>query len=203
MGARVHDARAALAHARLLFTRNVQSLTLDEALFAAGGHRSILGVLKHIGGWVHVYRSYAFDPGPTHWEHTSWPRNLRATVETSPEYLSEVIAWVDEGLQAWDDALAGVEDDELDRPHPLHWGGTAPLGEIVVMVDHEVMYHTGELNMLLSIARGEAWEYTEEVEENHISTYGHGVRPAWMSDEEARRHEAELRAAVRTTTGRG
>ena len=195
MGARVRDARSTLAHARLLFTRNVQSLTLDEALSADGGYRSILGVIKHIGGWVHVYWSYAFEPEPAHWEQTSWPRNRRATVENSTEYLSEVIAWVDEGLQAWDDALAEVEDDDLDRPRPLHWGGTAPLGEIVVMVDHEVMYHTGELNMLLSIARGEAWEYTEEVEENHISTFGHGVRPAWMSDEDALRHEAALRTA--------
>jgi hypothetical protein len=193
MGDRVGDARATLAHARLLFTRNVQSVAIDEALFAAGGYRSILGVLKHMGGWVHVYWSYAFEPAPKHWNETSWPRNLRDTVETSAEYLSEVVAWVDEGLQAWDDALAAVKDDDLDRARPLHWGETAPLGEIVVMIDHEVMYHIGELNMLLSIARGEAWEYTEEVEENHISTYGHGVRPAWMSDEHAHRHEETLR----------
>ena len=47
--------------------------------------------------------------------------------------------------------------------------------------------------MLLSIARGEAWEYTEEVEENHISTYGHGVRPDWMSDAHAHMRENALR----------
>jgi hypothetical protein len=193
MGARVETARGTLAHARLLFTRNVQSLTMDEALFAAGGFRSILGVLKHMGGWVHVYWSYAFEPAPKHWDETSWPRNLRETIESSPEYLRDVIGWVDEGLQAWDASLAAVEDDDLDRPRPLHWGETAPLGEIVVMVEHEVMYHTGELNMLLSIARGEAWEYTEEVEENHIDTYGHGVRPAWMSEEHAHQHEVAMR----------
>ena len=48
--------------------------------------------------------------------------------------------------------------------------------------------------MLLSIAREQAWEYTEEVEENHISTYGHGVRAEWMTDEQAQSHEAALRA---------
>jgi DinB superfamily len=200
MGTRVENARGILAYARLLFTNNVQSLTVDEALFAAGGYRSILGVLKHVGGWVHVYWSYAFEPTPKHWDRTSWPRDLRDTVDSSPEYLREVIAWMDDGLQAWDDALAAVEDDDLDRPRPLHWGGTASLGQIVVMVDHEVMYHTGELNMLLSISRGEAWEYTEEVEENHISTFGHGVRASWMSDEQAYRHEEALRIA-RTTHG--
>jgi hypothetical protein len=191
-----------VANARQLFTNNVRSLTLDEALFAAGGYRSILGVLKHMGGWVHVYRSYAFDPTPKHWDHISWPRGLRDTVELSPEYLSEVVAWLTEGLEAWEDALAGVEDDDLDRHRPLHWGTTAPLGNIVVMVAHEVMYHTGELNMLLAIARGEAWEYTEEVEENYISTYGHGVRGDWMNDEQAHQHEEALRVAhdARLTT---
>ena len=51
--------------------------------------------------------------------------------------------------------------------------------------------------MLLSIARGEAWEYTEEVEENHISTAEHGVRPGWMSDEQAKAYEAAWRARLR------
>jgi hypothetical protein len=153
MGVRVSTTRWMLTNARQLFTNNVRSLTLGEALFAAGGYRSILGVLKHMGGWVHVYRSYAFDPMPKHWNNISWPRGQRDTVEMSPEYLSDLVAWVDEGLQDWDDALVRVDDDDLDRPRPLHWGATAPLGNIVVMVAHEVMYHTGELNMLLSIAR--------------------------------------------------
>ena len=56
-----------------LFTANVRDLTLDEALFAASGYRSILGVLKHLGGWLHVYRAYAFDERPQHWDGTSWP----------------------------------------------------------------------------------------------------------------------------------
>ena len=43
--------------------------------------------------------------------------------------------------------------------------------------------------MILAIRRGEAWEFGEEVEENHIATAGHGVRPAWMSDEEAAGYE--------------
>jgi hypothetical protein len=200
MGVRVENARGILAFGRSQFMNNVQSLTLDEALFAAGGYRSILGVLKHMGGWVHVYWSYAFETEPKHWNETSWPRGLRDIVETSPEYLHDIVTWVDGGLEAWDDSLAPLEDADLARPRPVHWGGTAQLGQIVVMIDHEVMYHTGELNMLLSIARGEGWEYTEEVEENHIATFGHGVRPNWMSDEHARRHEAALRSAHEART---
>jgi DinB superfamily len=195
VGERVESTRGILSHTRLLFSNNVRPLSVEEALFTAGGYRSILGVLKHMGGWIHVYRSYAFDAAPRHWKQTSWPRGLRDTVETTPEYVREVVAWVDDGLQAWDNELVQLRDDEITAPHPVHWGGTMPLGAIVVMIAHEVMYHTGELNMLLSIARGEAWEYTEEVEENHIITYGHGVRPSWMSDDDARRHEAAMRAA--------
>ena len=49
---------------------NVCGLRIDEALFVPpGGYRSTLGTLKHIAGWSHVYRSYAFDAEPRHWEH--------------------------------------------------------------------------------------------------------------------------------------
>ena len=115
--------------------------------------------------------------------------------------MNAVRGWVDDGFQRWDDSLAGLKDGDLDGPRPLHWGGTATLGQIVVMVDHEVMYHTGELNMLLSIARGEAWEYTEEVEENHISTIGHGVRANWMSDEHAAPARSGATRGARSTDG--
>ena len=40
--------------------------------------------------------------------------------------------------------------------------------------------------------RGEAWEYTEEVEENHISTADHRVRPNWMSAEQVAGYEAAM-----------
>ncbi|MGI8927384.1 MAG: DinB family protein [Tepidiformaceae bacterium] len=195
MAGPVEFAREVLAGARRMFGENVRTLTLEEALSAAGGYRSILGVLKHTGGWAHVYRSYAFDREPRHWADTAWPRGLRDTIDPSQEYLHEVVAWVDDGLRLWDDALAAVGPGALDRPHPVHWGATAPLSDIVLLVSQHVVYHAGELNMLLSIARGEAWEYTEEVEENHISTYGHGIRGEWMSDNQAHRHEEAMRRA--------
>jgi hypothetical protein len=104
------------------------------------------------------------------------------------------VAWVEDGRERRERALAEINDIETERKHPLHWGAQAPLGDIVVMVAQHDTYHTGELNMLLSIARGEAWEYGEEVEENPISTAGHGVRPDWMTDEQAREYEAKLRS---------
>jgi len=195
VGTQAEMAVAVLDDAAKLLADNVASLSLEEALFAASGYRSILGVLKHIGGWAHVYRSFAFDPEPERWETTSWPRGLRDTIDSSDEYLREVISWAREGIDRWRKAVGSMGDQDLGRPAKLHWGETQPLGNIVAMVANHVSYHTGELNMLLSIARREAWEYMEEVEENHISTYGHGVRGAWMSEDQARRYEEALRVA--------
>lgn len=189
-------ARFILASAHDLLKDNLRNLTLDEALSSAGGHRSILGVLKHIGGWAHVYSSYALDTEPKHWEETSWPRGLKDTIDPSQSYLDEVIAWIDEAVCAWDVGVSTIDD--LSTPRPCHWGASAPLFSIVLMVAYHLTYHAGELNMLLSIAREEAWEYGEEVEENHIDTFGHGVRGPWMSDEIAGNHEERLRAAHET-----
>lgn len=183
MSAAVNLARRAMASQHDMLRANVASLTLDEALFTAGGHRSILGVLKHLGGWLHVYRDYAFDKEPRHFEHTSWPRGLGDTIEPTSEYLAEVLAWIDEGFAAWDTAIAACDEAGLRTPRPVHWDADMPLDEIVLIMVGHAAYHTGELNMLLSIARGEAWELGEEVEENHVDTFGRGVRGPWMSDD--------------------
>lgn len=53
------------------------------------------------------------------------------------------------------------------------------------MVAGHWSYHAGEINEILAIRRGEAWEDGEEVEENHISTVGHRVRRPWITDEQA------------------
>jgi hypothetical protein len=173
---------------------NLKGLTLEEALESTGGYRSVLGLLKHIAGWSHVYHSYAFDAEPRHWAQTGWPRGLRDTVDISQAYVDEVIAWFEASWDLWRRSLAGLGDEDFDKPRPLHMGFTAPLFEIVVLVAHHWNYHAGELNAVLSIRRGEAWEYGEEVEENHISTAGHRMRPNWMSDEQAAHYEAYIAA---------
>jgi hypothetical protein len=64
------------------------------------------------------------------------------------------------------------------------------------MIDHEVMYHTGRAqHVVVHCAGAKGWEYSEEVEENHIFTFGHGVRPDWMTNDDARRHEDWHRSA--------
>lgn len=172
-----------LEEAHRAFVENVPGVSLDEALFAAGGYRSILGLTKHVAAWSAVYHSYAFDPEPRHWMETDWPRGRRDTIEPTEDYFAEVVDWFERSHAAWVVSLDGIDD--LDEPRPVHWGGVLPLSRILVIVAGHWHYHAGEINALLAVRRSEAWEYGEEVEENHISTVGHGVRPDWMSDDEA------------------
>jgi Protein of unknown function (DUF664) len=186
-------AHAVLEAAHDTFVENVRNVSMDEALDAAGGFRSILGLMKHVAGWSAVYHSYAFDEDPRPWDHTDWPRGMRDVIEPSGEYFQEVLAWFERSYGRW--LASTAEPAELDSPRPLHWGKTAPLREIVAMVAGHWSYHAGEINEILAICRGEAWEYGEEVEENHISTVGHRVRPLWITDEQA--EELERRESGR------
>jgi hypothetical protein len=159
---------------------NLETVSLQEALFVpAGGYRSILGTLKHAAGWSHVYRSCAFDAHPRGWREIDWPHGLRDTILPSQGYWEDLKAWFDQSHRLWVGNLESIEAAQLDQPRPLHWGEKRPLYEIVVMIAGHHTYHAGELNQALSIVRGEAWEEGEEVEENHISTLGHRVRPLW------------------------
>jgi hypothetical protein len=170
-----------LDHAYGTLRDNLRGLTLDEALYVPqSGYRSILGTLKHAAGWSHVYRSYAFDPHPRHWAQIAWPYGLRDTIIKSEPYLQSVIAWLDEAHRLWLADLGRVGEDQWEELRPLHWGQQAPLSEIVVIIAGHHLYHAGELNQVLAICRGEAWEEGEEVEENNISTIGHRVRPPWL-----------------------
>lgn len=180
MRSRLDLARHLLDHAYAVMRRNVDAITLEEALFVPeGGYRSILGTLKHAAGWSHVYRSYAFDADPKHWQEIDWPRGLRDTIIPCWEYLVEVIDWFDQAHHRWLEDLLALDDNQLDELRPLHWGEKAPLYDIVVLIAGHHIYHAGELNQVLSICRGEAWEEGEEVEENNISTIGHRVVPPW------------------------
>jgi hypothetical protein len=160
---------------------NISTLTLSEALFVPpGGYRSILGLIKHAAGWSHVYHSYACEPLPKHWKDTDWPRGRRDTIELTQDYLDEVIAWLRWSHQEWVASLQATGEEGIEELRPLHWGAQASLFDIVVIIATHHCYHAGEINYLLSMARGEAWEEGEEVEENHICTLGHRVRPPWL-----------------------
>ncbi len=67
MRSRVQLTRDMLEGAYSMMIRNVENVSLEEALFVPeGGYRSILGTLKHATGWSYVYHSYAFDQRPNH-----------------------------------------------------------------------------------------------------------------------------------------
>ncbi len=182
MRSKIELSRHILQHAYQTMASNVENLTLEEALFVPkGGYRSVLGTLKHAAGWSQVYRSYAFDHHPQHWLQIDWPHGLRDEVIKSEKYLDDVIAWFDNTHQQWMEALSTIKEEQLDELRPVHWGEQAPLYDIVVLIAGHHIYHAGELNQVLSIYRGEAWEEGEEVEENNVSTIGHRVAPPWMT----------------------
>ena len=170
-------ARSVLTESFTVFDDNVRPLTLEEFLDAQGGYRSILGLTKHTVGWTHVYHSYAFEEPPRPWQNIGWPRGLRDTIDPSDAYVREILTWFEASRDAWIAAIAPPVD--LASLRPLHWGDTAPLRDIVAMVGSHLTYHAGEINEILAIRRGEAFEAGEEVEENHIATEGHRVRPVW------------------------
>jgi uncharacterized damage-inducible protein DinB len=187
-------ARATLEGARRMFLDNVTGVGLEEALDAGGGLRSILGLVKHTAGWSAVYHSFAFDAAPRSWVETDWPRGLRARIDPSEAYLAELLAWFERSSERW---LGSIEQPiDLAEPRPVHWGDTWPLRDIVAYVAAHWAYHAGEINMILAIRRGEAWEYGEHVEENHISTLGHSVRRPWTTSEQIEREEREMRRAA-------
>ena len=175
--------RHLLEHAFQVMAGHLDNLALEEALFVPqGGYRSVLGTLKHAAGWSHVYCSYAFDPVPRHWNELDWPHGLRDTVLKSQSSVNDVITWFELSHRQWMDSLSSVTNDQLDELRPLHWGEKAPLYDIVVITAGHRLYHAGELNQVLSICRGEAWEEGEEVEENNVSTIGHRVVPPWRQE---------------------
>ncbi|HEY7269264.1 MAG TPA: DinB family protein [Dehalococcoidia bacterium] len=192
MRSRAELARVLLADAGGGVERNVANVGLSEALSTAGSYRSIVGVLKHIAGWSHVYYSYAFEPQPKHWRLQAWPRGLRDTIDPSADYFAELIDWQKQARSAWEEAIAGLPDETFDEPHPLHFGVSMPLFDVVVLVANHWNYHAGEINQILATVRGESWELGEEVEENHVSTRGHRVRPPWMNDEQVKQYEAYI-----------
>ena len=166
-------------------------LTIEEYLDAGGGFRSILGLLKHVAAWTAIYRSFAFDPAPRHWDATDWPRGLVDEIEPSLPYAREVVTWFERSCDDWATSLRGEEDLEEERP--LHFGGTMPLRGILAIVTNHIAYHAGEINAILAIRRGEAFEHGEQVEENHIPTAGHRVRRDWMTDDYVRRSSPSTR----------
>lgn len=180
-----------------MFVDNVSGISLKEALDSGGGFRSILGLVKHTAAWTAVYHSYAFDEAPRSWPETNWPSGLRERIDPTEVYLQEVLGWFERNSNRWLDSLN--EPIDLDEPRPVHWGETWPVHEIVAYVAAHWAYHAGEINSILAIRRGEAWEYGEHVEENHISTIGHSVRRPWIADEQVERYESEMREAATTT----
>ena len=106
------------------------------------------------------------------------------TQSLRPRNTCKVIEWFNQSHRIWLENLGSTDERQLDELRPVHWGEKVPLYDIVVMIAGHHVYHAGELNQVLSICKGEAWEEGEEVEENNISTIGHRVKPPWLAGDQ-------------------
>ncbi len=110
-----------LDHAHGTMARNVEGVTLNEALFVPeGGYRSVLGTLKHAAGWSHVYRLYAFDTHPRHWNEIDWPHGLRDTIVETEEYLQGVIEWFNQSHRRWLEDLGSTHERQMDCHYAIY-----------------------------------------------------------------------------------
>ena len=144
-------ARATLESGRQTFLDNVTGISLEEALDAGGGFRSIHGLAKHTAAWTAVYHSFAFDEAPRSWAATDWPRGLRERIEPSEGYIQEVLAWFERSSERW---LRSVEQPtDLDEARPVHGGDVWPLRQIVAYTATHWAYHAGEINVIIANRR--------------------------------------------------
>ena len=150
--------------------------------------RSVLGLMKHTAGWSEVYHSFAFDSKPHGWDDADWPAPPPRTHRTLAGLRRRGLGVVRARRRRL--ACGGRRRRRPRRAETGVLGRHAPLREIVAIVAGHWQYHACEINAILAIRRGEAWEFGEAVEENHI---GRSVRREWISDEDAERYEERLR----------
>jgi uncharacterized damage-inducible protein DinB len=108
-------ARATLESGRQTFLDNVTGISLEEALDAGGGFRSILGLTKHTAAWTAVYLDEA---RPVYWGDV-WPlRQIVAYTATHWAYhageINVIIA--NRRRKAWE------YDEHVEENHILTIG---------------------------------------------------------------------------------
>jgi uncharacterized damage-inducible protein DinB len=115
--------------------------------------RSIREIVRHVATGYHAYYNAGWGDGPSSWTHWESVANQKAGRE-------DLVAWMDEGHNAFIAAVLTLSDDELDAPRPTHWGGVVPTRRILLTIIAHGFYHSGEINHLRSVLQGnDRWGY--------------------------------------------
>ncbi|HEX3049757.1 MAG TPA: DinB family protein [Aggregatilineaceae bacterium] len=134
---------------RMLFSllANLKDLRDEDwETIPAGGERSIVDIVDHVGSAKWMYQDHAFGAGTISHEESFIAGQKRSH--------TELIDWLLEGHRCWIDSLSALTDDQLDGERLLPWGETMPLRTIIHIVIAHDTYHAGEINHLRALLQG-------------------------------------------------
>ena len=137
--------------------------TVDEATWRVrppGASRTIESMVLHLGSCKVMYADHAFRGGTLEWEDAEvqpWPEG------EAP--MPDALAWLEATHRALVEAVAALDDGELEVPRRTNWGEERPTRWIIAaMIGHD-FYHAGEINHLRSLVGGDdRWRWAQELE---------------------------------------
>lgn len=119
-----------------------------------GGARSIRSIVWHVGVCKAMYANHAFGDASLRWEDPF----ITDTTETIDH--DRAVAWLRRMHRMLTEAVAGLDDHDLERLVLTNWGSQAPVTYILDCMIHHDVYHAGEINLLRSLhARNDGWAY--------------------------------------------
>lgn len=98
--------------------------------------------LVHVAECKIMYHEYAFGPGRLVWPDID-----------SRHDVSSAIAQLEEGQRLLVDDLAGLDDDDLERPRATNWGEEWPTWRIFWTMIHHDIHHGAEIGALRDLHR--------------------------------------------------
>jgi len=120
---------------------NIQSVTADDWLWVpSGGRRSIREIVGHVAGAKMMHDNHAFGDAKLRWDDVTVLADERAAT------IAEATEWLKEAQAHLRASIAGLDDAELLRLRPIHWGELKETRLLIaVMIEHD-LYHAGEIN---------------------------------------------------------
>jgi len=95
------------------------------------------------------------DRNANHFGGPRWDKNGR----NWPGTADEALGWVKDGYERWCTNIAGLTDEELERPvGPTEGFPTAPMYGLVLHISRETIHHGAEVCLLRDLYR--AWVRT-------------------------------------------
>jgi uncharacterized damage-inducible protein DinB len=121
------------------------------------GHRSVRGMVQHVGGCKFMYENHAFGDATLTWDHPL------VTGEEMSVDLASAISWLREGHDRLRRSVAALTDADLDQPRMTNWGEPKETRWIVaVMIQHDI-YHAGEINHVRALHdHDDRWAFDQD-----------------------------------------